>query len=145
MSQSDDLSQLRALELTVATAFNAKDVDTLMSVYAPGDSLFVFDVVGPPGVNAGWEAYREAFTHMFAAIDGPLEFRMSDLQIEVSGDVAYSRSRQRVSGVHAKDRKAFDYTVRVTDVFRKIDGRWLIVQEHLSLPVDRSTFTAILH
>jgi hypothetical protein len=35
--------------------------------------------------------------------------------------------------------------VRVTDVYRKIDGKWLIVQEHISLPIDRSTFTPMLH
>ena len=29
-------------------------------------------------------------------------------------------------------------TVRVTDVYRKIDGKWLIVQEHVSVPIDFS-------
>ncbi len=82
---------------------------------------------------------------MFAAIDGPLRLTMSDLEVEVSGDVGYSRSLQRVSGVHAKDGKPFDYTVRVTDVYRKIAGEWLIVQEHISLPIDRNTFAPMLH
>jgi ketosteroid isomerase-like protein len=82
---------------------------------------------------------------MFASIGGPLRFEMTDLEIEVSGDVGYSRSLQRVSGVHAKDGKSFDYTVCATDVYRKFGGRWLIVQEHLSLPLDRATFTPILH
>jgi ketosteroid isomerase-like protein len=30
-------------------------------------------------------------------------------------------------------------TVRVTDVYRKIAGKWLIVQEHVSVPVDLAT------
>ncbi len=38
----------------------------------------------------------------------------------------------------------FDATLRVTDVFRKIDGKWLIVQEHLSAPVDPFTGKADL-
>jgi len=29
-----------------------------------------------------------------------------------------------------------DVVVRVTDVYRKIKGEWLIVQEHVSFPVD---------
>jgi ketosteroid isomerase-like protein len=139
----DDVSQLQALEMTVAASFNNKDVDTLMSAYAR-ESLFVFDVVGPPGVYFGWDAYREAFEAMFAAIDGPLRFTMNDLDIQVSGDVAYGHSLQRVCGVHAGDGKPFDYTVRATNVYRKIDGRWLIVQEHLSLAIDRKTFMPIL-
>lgn len=145
MKDDDDLSQLHMLEMTVATAFNNKDVDALMSAYAPQKSLFVFDVVGPPGVHFGWDAYREAFKQMFAAISGPLRFKMSDLEIEVSGDVGYGRSLQRVCGVHAKDGKPFDYTVRTTDVYRKISGKWLIVQEHVSLPIDRNSFTPMLH
>jgi len=142
---NDDLSQLRLLESKFTTAMNNKDLDAVMALYAPGEALFVFDVVGPPSVHSGWSQYRDAFKHMFAAIDGPLRLSMSDLNVEVSGDVGYSRSLQRVSGARAKGDKPFDYTVRVTDVYRKIRGKWLIVQEHLSLPIDRNTFTPLLH
>jgi ketosteroid isomerase-like protein len=142
---TDDVSQLHTLEKTFASAMSLKDVDGVMAVYAPGKSLFVFDVVGPPGVHFGWDQYRDAFKHMFASIRGPLSLAMSDLDVEVSGNVAYGRSLQRVSGIRNKDGKPFDYTVRVTDVYRKMGGKWLIVQEHLSLPIDRDTFTPMLH
>lgn len=124
---------------------NNKDLDAVMSVYAPGKSLFVFDVIGPPGIHIGWSEYREAFRKMFASIAGPLHFTISDLEIEVSGDLGFSRSLQRVSGVRAKEPKPFDYTVCVTDVYRKTDGKWEIVQEHASLPIDRKSFTPIMH
>jgi ketosteroid isomerase-like protein len=143
--QNGDLARLRALESTFAKAMNEKNLDGVMAAYAPGNSFFVFDVVGPPSAHIGWDQYREAFEHMFAAIDGPLRLTMSDLDIQVVGDFAYGRSLQRVSGRHAKGGKPFDYTVRVTDVYRKIDGKWLIVQEHLSLPIDRATFMPMLH
>ena len=32
-----------------------------------------------------------------------------------------------------------EITVRVSDVYRKIGGKWLIVQEHVSVPVDLAT------
>jgi ketosteroid isomerase-like protein len=32
-----------------------------------------------------------------------------------------------------------DLTVRATDVYRKIKGNWLIVHEHVSVPVDLDT------
>ncbi len=141
---SDDLSQLRALETRFETAFNNKDVDAMMSVYAPGKSLFVFDVVGPPGAEPSWDAYREAWTHFFAMFNGPLHYTISDLVVAASGDIGYGRSLQHVSGVR-KDGKPYDITARVTNVYRKIDGKWLIVQEHASLALDRKTFTPILH
>ena len=142
---SDDIAQLHMLEKTFAAAMNNKDVDGVMALYARGQSTFVFDVVGPPSAHLGWHEYRDAFRRMFAAIRGPLHLTLRDLDVEVSGDVGYGRSLQRVSGVHAENGSQFDYTVRVTDVYRKIKGEWLIVQEHLSLPLDRASFSPILH
>jgi len=140
-----DVAQLRQLERTFATAMNDKDADAVMAVYANEKSFFVFDVVGPPGVHVGWDEYYQAFKRMFGSIDGPLRFSVSDLDVQVSGDVGYGRSLQHLSGIHIKGKKPFDYTVRVTDVYRKGGGKWLIVQEHISLPVDRETFMPILH
>ncbi|HXB83058.1 MAG TPA: nuclear transport factor 2 family protein [Candidatus Acidoferrum sp.] len=58
------------------------------------------------------------------------------MSVTISGDVAYTLSIQSFSGnmgnLHAM-------AVRVTDVLRKIDGKWLIVQEHVSVPVDFTT------
>jgi hypothetical protein len=34
-----------------------------------------------------------------------------------------------------------ELVVRVTDVYRKLKGKWLIVQEHVSVPVDVGTQT----
>jgi len=145
IASDDEILALQRLEATVARAFNDKDVDALMSVYARGKALFVYDVVGPPGVYLSWDAYREAFKHFFGCLSGQLRFSVSDLEIEVSGDVGYSRSLQHVSGVSAADGEPLHYTVRVTDVYRKINGTWLIVQEHVSLPIDRTTRSPMLH
>ena len=38
-----------------------------------------------------------------------------------------------------KDGKPLDLTVRVTDVYKKINGKWLVVHEHVSWPVDLAT------
>ncbi|HEY3998522.1 MAG TPA: hypothetical protein VGO93_06635, partial [Candidatus Xenobia bacterium] len=37
----------------VSAAVNHKDLDAMMALYAPGQSLFVFDVVGPPSTHRG--------------------------------------------------------------------------------------------
>jgi ketosteroid isomerase-like protein len=140
-----DVLQLHMLESTVESSFGKKDVEALDAVYAPGESLFVFDVVGPPGTYVGWGSYREALEHFFAAFSGRLQFAITNLEVETSGDVGYGRSLQHVSGVRAKDGRPLDYTVRVTNVYRKIGGKWLIVQEHVSLPLDRNTFAPLLH
>jgi ketosteroid isomerase-like protein len=43
-----------------------------------------------------------------------------------------------------KDGKKVEIAVRVTDGFQKIDGKWLIVHEHVSVPIDLNTGMADL-
>ena len=132
-----DEAAIRALESRFVAAFNAKDLDAIMKVYVPDDSLLVFDVV-PPRQYAGAKAYRKDWQDLLALFPGPLKFEMSDLHVVASGSLAYGHSIQHLSGADAKG-QTIDLTVRVTDVYRKIKGHWLVVHEHVSVPVDLMT------
>jgi uncharacterized protein (TIGR02246 family) len=134
---ANDEAKIRALDARFAAAFNAKDADAIMKVYVPNSSLVVFDVV-PPRQYVGADAYRKDWQDFFAHVKGPLKFEISDLAVTTDGRLGYSHSIQRVSGTDSKD-QPIDLTVRVTDVYRKINGNWLIVHEHVSVPVDLDT------
>jgi ketosteroid isomerase-like protein len=134
---ASDVAQIRALEARFAAAFNAKDLNAIMKVYEPGKALVVFDVV-PPRQYVGTAAYRKDWEDFLATFKGPIKFSMSDLVITAGRSVAFSHSIQRVQGTD-KDGKPIDLVVRVTDGYRKIGGRWLIVHEHVSVPVDLTT------
>jgi ketosteroid isomerase-like protein len=137
-----DRTAIGALEKAFAAAFRAHDVDAIMKAYEPGPHLFVFDVA-PPRQRVGWEDYKKDWQDLFAAFPGPVSFDINDLEITTVGTVAYSHSIQ--SGqLTAKDGSRVSLTARVTDVYRKIHGRWLIVQEHVSVPVDLATGKADL-
>ena len=132
-----DEAQIRALESRFAAAFNAKDVDDIMKVYVPDDSLVVFDVV-PPRQYVGADAYRKDWEGLMTQLMGPVKFEISDLHVFTAGPLGYSHSIQHVQGTNTKN-QPIDLTVRVTDVYRKIKGDWLIVHEHVSVPVDLDT------
>jgi uncharacterized protein (TIGR02246 family) len=134
---ANDEAKIRALEAQFAAAFNAKDADAIMKVYVPNESLLVFDVV-PPRQYIGANAYRRDWQDFFAHVRGPLKFEISDLTVATDGRLGYGHSIQRVSGTDSKGHP-IDLTVRVTDVYRKINGNWLIVHEHVSVPVDLDT------
>jgi len=134
---ADDKASVQALEMRFRDAFIAKDVDTIMQAYAPGADLFVFDVA-PPRQHEGWQAYKKDWQDLFAAFPGPTAFSITDLSITVVGSVAYSHSIQ-ASKFTGKDGSKVRLVVRVTDVYRKLKGQWLIVQEHVSVPVDIAT------
>jgi uncharacterized protein (TIGR02246 family) len=135
-----DEAAIRALEAKFAAAVSAKSVDAIMKVYAP--DVFVFDVT-PPRQYVGAKAYRQDWTGFMAGFKGPVKFDVSDLSVGVAGTMAWSHSIQHVSGTDPNG-KPSDVTVRVTDVYRKIGGRWLIVHEHVSVPVDLATGKADL-
>ena len=115
-------------------AFKAKDVDAIMKVYAPGQALFVFDVV-PPRQYVGAEAYRKDWQTFLDSFNGPITVELTDLDVGADRNLAYGHSIQRVTGTD-KQGKKLDLTVRVTDVYQKIRGGWYIVHEHVSVPVD---------
>lgn len=139
---SGDKTKIESMYQNYVKAFNAKDVNGIMASYAPGNQLFVFDVV-PPRQYAGWDAYKKDWEELFAGLPGPLSETMSDLEITVVGSVAYAHNIQ-AGYFTTKDGTKMNLTVRVTDVWRKLNGKWLIVQEHVSVPVDLMTGKADL-
>lgn len=136
-AESADEAAIRALENRFVAAVNAKDVNAIMKVYVPDESLFVFDVV-PPRQFVGAKAYAKDWTDFLGMFKGPFKFEISDLSVTADEKMGFGHSIQRVTGTDAKDRPV-DLTVRVTDVYRKINGNWLIVHEHVSVPVDLDT------
>jgi ketosteroid isomerase-like protein len=133
--KSDARAEIKAQIDAWLAAFKAKDSAKVMSFYGPGDSVLAFDVV-PPRQYATHEAYQKDYEELFKMIDGPLNAEVNDVSITTNGsDLAYGHSIDHLSG-KTPEGKPVDLTVRVTDVYRKIGGKWLIVHEHVSVPVD---------
>ena len=132
-----DKAAIQALEDTYNEGFNSKDVDKVMSVYAPGKQLFVFDVV-PPREYRVWEAYKKDFEGLFSSFPGPMKNTISEQTIHVVGSIAYGHNIQTGEFV-GKDGSTVKLIVRTTDIYRKMNGKWLIVEEHNSVPVDLNT------
>jgi ketosteroid isomerase-like protein len=132
-----DKASIEALETRFSNGFKARDVNAIMQCYAQGAGLFVFDLT-PPRQHVGWFDYKKDWQGLFAAYPGPVTFSISDLNITVVGTVAYSHSIQQ-GQMTRKDGTKLDLVARVTDVYRNMSGRWLIVEEHVSVPVDVDT------
>ena len=141
--QNKDKQEIRALEDRFAAAVRAKDVDAIMKGYAPGAQLFVFDAT-PPRQYVGFDAYKKDWQGFLAAFPGHIDkFEVQDLSIETDGTLAYSHSIQPLVAT-AKDGSKFSFTARVTDGYRKINGKWLIAHMQASVPVDLETGKAVL-
>ena len=142
LAAANDKADIEALEKRYTDAVLAKDLNGIMSCYAPGNQLFVFDAV-PPREYPSWDAYKKDWQELLGMFPGPLTYSLSEQSITVVGTVAYGHNIQ-TGQFTRKDGSKLDSVVRVTDVYRKIDGKWLIVHEHVSFPVDLDTGKADL-
>jgi uncharacterized protein (TIGR02246 family) len=135
-----DKNAIAALEDRIAKAVEAKDANAIMANYTPGDTLVVFDLI-PPREYRGWDAYLKDWQGILAGCADKPKMEISDLATESAGGLAYSHSVQHFACTDAKGNKV-DLTMRTTDVYRKSSGKWLIVHEHNSVPVDIATAKA---
>jgi ketosteroid isomerase-like protein len=133
-------SQVRALLESWIEAARAKDIDQLMSLYAP-DSVY-FDAV-PPLQFVGDAAIRRNFLRWFDAYEGPIGLETRDLHVVTIGDVAFAHMLVLDSGKRKYGNEAGIW-VRATVCCQRSNNRWLIMHEHISLPSDPQSGLAVL-
>jgi uncharacterized protein (TIGR02246 family) len=133
-------AEIRELIDDFAKAIRAKDIDGVMSVFAP--EVVSFDL-GPPLQHGSGETFMKRWQELFNLFQGPIDCEVRDLSIIAGEDVASSHSLNRVSGT-TKNGQKNDRWLRWTACYRKANGKWLIAHEQVSVPVDLRTGKAML-
>ena len=130
---SDEIT-IRTMYKEFSEAVASKDINKIMSFYAPGDELVAFDAFLPRQYK-GATAYRKDYEGFFSSFPGPAKSVITDLNIKVSGNLAYTNCIDQwiITGA---DSKPVDMVMRATDVMEKRNDKWLIIHEHISFPVD---------
>lgn len=141
-SANSNESEIKALYDNWAKAFEAHDIEGIMAVYAPGDKLIAYDVV-PPLQFKGKDAYRKDYLEFLAQYDGPIHVEYRDMRILSGGDLGIIHAVERLSG-KLKNGQLSDLWLRATSAVQKIDGKWLIVHDHISVPIDFESGKAVL-
>jgi ketosteroid isomerase-like protein len=141
-SSVNDAADINASLQRMVAAVNAKDINGIMAYYTPDESLVVFDAL-LPRQYLGAAAYRKDWEGFLAGYPSTIHAEVSDWKTEVGGNLAYGHGVFLTTGP-GKDGMPLDLTVRITDVYRKVNGKWLVVHEHVSWPVDLATGKADL-
>lgn len=139
---ANDEAEIRQLLDRWAKAFRARDLNGIMSIYEPGQALVSFDIVAPLQY-VGFEAYKKDYQEFLDQFQGPIEAEYRDLNIIAGDTVALSRGLERMSGT-LKNGQKFDVWVRFTECYRKTNGRWLAIHDHISIPADLDSGKAVL-
>ena len=130
LRRNRDDSSVRDRVASLAQAIRDKDIDYLMTHYAP--DVVAYDVMPPLAVLSAAD-YRKNFERWFASMQGPIDYEMNDLRISMSESHAFCHCVSHVRGTRTNGSKA-DYWVRVTSCFQKANGQWLVGHEHVSMP-----------
>jgi uncharacterized protein (TIGR02246 family) len=128
-TQTRDDVQVRELIDASAQALRAKDIDALMSHYAP--DMVTFDLM--PLQLQGRDAYRKNFERWFASVQGSIDYEIRDMRLTMRDDVAFCHCVGHVRSTRTTGMKN-DYWVRVTMGLQKMNGQWLVTHEHVSVP-----------
>jgi uncharacterized protein (TIGR02246 family) len=128
--QTTDELRIRQLVDGLARAIRARDIGAVMAPFSP--DVISFDV-RPPLQHGGGEAFAARWRSLFDSYQGPIAYELHDLTIAVDGDVAFSRSLNRMTGT-TRGGEASDRWLRWTACYRRANDAWLIVHEHVSVP-----------
>ena len=142
MSASDE-AEVRQQREAWKDAFVSKDIGRIITFYAPGDQTQAFDIL-PPLQFASYQAYKQEWERFLKMFDGPIQVQTQDAQISVSGDLALVHALVQIKGTLSGG-KPLTLWMRGTNGLRKMDGRWLVIHDHVSVPVDITTGQAAMN
>ena len=125
-------------------ALNAKDIDGVMSLYAP--DLVSFDIAPHFGALRyfGADNKRRAWEEAFATFTGRFAYEVHELSVTAHGELAFVHSLNHVNATLPSG-QITDFWLRWTACFRRIDGLWLVVHDHVSVPADLEHGRAVVN
>jgi ketosteroid isomerase-like protein len=126
----------RLLDHQAAAVCN-RDIAAATANYA--SDVVIFDVVGPLRHPSGNLSVRKRLEDWFNTFDGrPVLFEITDRAISAEDNLGFTHS---LNHVHAGLRNGaiLDMYWRETLAWQKIDGQWMIVHAHSSVPFDPLT------
>jgi ketosteroid isomerase-like protein len=129
----DFLAEVVPQQTEADRALHQGDPEPRLALWSRMDPVTVY---GAKLSGTGWGEVSAMFRDVASWFSNSTEFGFEVIAAGASGDLAYTvgyeRDRVAVDGV------ARDYTLRVTHVYRREDGRWRLVHRHADFPPDET-------
>jgi ketosteroid isomerase-like protein len=110
-------------------------VDGLTADYAPDVVLYdvkpPYRLEGPAGIRRTWEQCLPYFPAKFVS-------ERAEERLVVGADAAFYHGLHHVRPLAGHGGAGMTW-IRVTVCYRKVEGRWLVAHEHVSVPFDPRT------
>jgi ketosteroid isomerase-like protein len=123
----------RKLIDSYCAAWSTANPDNAAKFYAKDDGLVFYDLA--PFSYHSWKEYREGVQKAFFDNASAAKLTVGkDLKVTRRGNIAWMSVPMHLS-VTAKDGKTTEAEVRYTGIWERRGSNWLIVHEHLSVPM----------
>ena len=123
--------QIRDVILARADRMSAGDVVGMQEHNAPSVVAYT---LAPPLVSDPDGRDPKGLEAWLGGFEAPPRRTVTELEITADGDVAFATSLDSMSATPRGATEPFTLWYRVTLGLRRVDGRWLVVHEHESVP-----------
>lgn len=116
-------------------AWSTLNTDNADKYYAKDADLVFYDIA--PLKYKNWAEYKKTVqtTFLDTLSSGKLAPNMNDLRVTRRGTVAWTTVTFHLSGTPKAGGNATEIDARHTAIWEKRGGRWIIVHEHVSVPL----------
>jgi ketosteroid isomerase-like protein len=130
-----EMSDIRMLLEQYELARESEDFATVEHLWAQDEDIVLFGTEGDEQL-VGIEAIKKAMSRQFDEVENTL-INISDQKIRINqaGNTAWFSEVLDYNFIYLGEDMSFE-GIRFTGVLEKIDGKWQLVQGHLSVPYE---------
>jgi ketosteroid isomerase-like protein len=129
---SKDEKEIRAIVAESTQGYIERNLDKIMVQYNNKELMF-FDLMPPMRDCCGAKRARQKLEDFFAGTEGPVVSDFRNMEVTADRNLAYTTADYHFEFT-GKDGKKYVTDARITDVWKKINGKWSVVHEHCSVP-----------
>jgi ketosteroid isomerase-like protein len=134
--QCDETAERKAVELVLENyviANETKNIDLIREIWAPKNDIIIFGTNSDEKIE-GWENIQDTFKKQFETMEEMfISVTQQKIYLNCTGNTAWYSQIMDINYTENGEAKDFE-GIRFTGVLEKIDGKWYIVQSHLSIP-----------
>jgi ketosteroid isomerase-like protein len=123
------IGEIRRVLDNLRKAHYEKNAAAIAAPFAADASLFT---LSPPLEHRGISVEEQRA--WLDTWEGPIDLQSSNMEITVSGDLAFTHGFVQMSGTPKSAGRHIIFWMRSTVCLRRDEGAWQIVHEHVSVP-----------
>jgi ketosteroid isomerase-like protein len=129
----DDKEAIENLLENYILANENQDFDLIESIWADDEDIILYGTASDERLM-GWQSIQDAITEQFGLItDTYISSSNQFIKLNCTGNTAWFAETLNYNYMYKDVANSYE-SMRFTGVVERIDGKWVLVQAHLSLP-----------